>query len=196
VLTSQPPPPPRRTERATKLSTGLILASEWELMFILILRSYNGTHRSTGKAVDLYSESSRFESQSGHRLSLQSFSVVFWQSLQASSPEFRTLQAVSCTTLREAVLQSASVKRSSVSHVPGQPCGDIHITGADMCYTPNRFVQGLLSTILLRRCSFESWNPRCTPVRDLHTAFSLPHAHDYITKLCRQQAEVVQNHEN
>jgi hypothetical protein len=38
--------------------------------------------------------------------------------------------------------------------------------------------------------------PRCTPVRDLHTAFTLPYACDYITKLCRRQAEVIQNHEN
>jgi hypothetical protein len=38
--------------------------------------------------------------------------------------------------------------------------------------------------------------PRCTPVRDLHTAFSLPYVYDYRTKLCRQQAEVIQNHEN
>jgi hypothetical protein len=38
--------------------------------------------------------------------------------------------------------------------------------------------------------------PRCTPVRDLHTAFNLPYVYDYIPKLCRQQAEVIQNHEN
>jgi hypothetical protein len=38
--------------------------------------------------------------------------------------------------------------------------------------------------------------PRCTPVRDLHMAFNLPYVHDYITKLCRQQPEVIQNHEN
>jgi hypothetical protein len=38
--------------------------------------------------------------------------------------------------------------------------------------------------------------PRCTPVRDLHTVFSLPYVYDYITKLCRQQEEVIQNHEN
>jgi hypothetical protein len=38
--------------------------------------------------------------------------------------------------------------------------------------------------------------PRCTPVRDLHTAFNLPYAYDYTTKLCRQQAEVIQNHKN
>jgi hypothetical protein len=38
--------------------------------------------------------------------------------------------------------------------------------------------------------------PTCTAVRDLHTAFNLPYAYDYKTKLCRQQAEVIQNHEN
>jgi hypothetical protein len=27
-------------------------------------------------------------------------------------------------------------------------------------------------------------------------AFKLPHIYDYRTKLCRQQAEVIQNHEN
>jgi hypothetical protein len=32
--------------------------------------------------------------------------------------------------------------------------------------------------------------PRCTLVRDLHMAFKLPYVYDYITKLCRQQAEV------
>jgi hypothetical protein len=38
--------------------------------------------------------------------------------------------------------------------------------------------------------------PRCTPVRYLHTAFNLPFVYDCITKLCRQQAEVIQNREN
>jgi hypothetical protein len=38
--------------------------------------------------------------------------------------------------------------------------------------------------------------PRHTPVHDLHAAFNLPYVYDYITKLCRQQAEVIQNHEN
>jgi hypothetical protein len=37
---------------------------------------------------------------------------------------------------------------------------------------------------------------RCTPVRDLHTAYNLPDLYEYILKLCRQQAEVIQNHEN
>jgi hypothetical protein len=38
--------------------------------------------------------------------------------------------------------------------------------------------------------------PRSTPDRDSHTIFSLPYVYDYITKLCRQQAKVVQKHEN
>jgi hypothetical protein len=38
--------------------------------------------------------------------------------------------------------------------------------------------------------------PRHTPVCDLHKAFKLPYLYDYITKLCRQQAEVMQNYEN
>jgi hypothetical protein len=38
--------------------------------------------------------------------------------------------------------------------------------------------------------------PRCTPVRDLHAAFNLPYVYDYRTKLCRQQAEVIQNYGN
>jgi hypothetical protein len=33
-------------------------------------------------------------------------------------------------------------------------------------------------------------------VRELHKAFSIPYVYDYITKLSRQQAEVIQNHEN
>jgi hypothetical protein len=38
--------------------------------------------------------------------------------------------------------------------------------------------------------------PRSTPVRDSLMAFKLPCVYDYITKLCRQQAEVLQIHEN
>jgi hypothetical protein len=37
--------------------------------------------------------------------------------------------------------------------------------------------------------------PRCTPVRDSHTALNLPYVYDCTTKLCRQQADVIQNHE-
>jgi hypothetical protein len=38
--------------------------------------------------------------------------------------------------------------------------------------------------------------PRRTPVHDLHIAFKLPNMYDYIIKLCRQQAEVIQIHES
>jgi hypothetical protein len=34
------------------------------------------------------------------------------------------------------------------------------------------------------------------PVRDLHMALKHPYIYDYITKLCRQTAEVIQNREN
>jgi hypothetical protein len=37
---------------------------------------------------------------------------------------------------------------------------------------------------------------RPTLVRELHRAFNIPYIYNYITKLCRQQAEVIQNHEN
>jgi hypothetical protein len=37
---------------------------------------------------------------------------------------------------------------------------------------------------------------RRTPVRELHDAFSIPYIYDYITKLSRQQAEVIPNHKN
>jgi hypothetical protein len=43
----------------------------------------------------------------------------------------------------------------------------------------------------------DDYFPGCTPVRDLHTAFNLSlYIHNYITKLCRRQAEVIQDHEN
>jgi hypothetical protein len=38
--------------------------------------------------------------------------------------------------------------------------------------------------------------PRFTPVLELYTAFNLTYVYDYITNLCRQQAEVIQNQEN
>jgi hypothetical protein len=39
-------------------------------------------------------------------------------------------------------------------------------------------------------------SPHHWKFRDLHMAFKLPYIYDYITKLCRQQGEVIQNHEN
>jgi hypothetical protein len=38
--------------------------------------------------------------------------------------------------------------------------------------------------------------PRRTSIRDMHEAFQILYVYDYITKSCRQQAEVIQNHEN
>jgi hypothetical protein len=38
--------------------------------------------------------------------------------------------------------------------------------------------------------------PRRTPVREMHMAFHLTYMYDYMTKLCRQQAEVIINHDN
>jgi hypothetical protein len=36
---------------------------------------------------------------------------------------------------------------------------------------------------------------RRTLIRDLHTAFKIPYLHDLVTKLCRQQATIMINHE-
>jgi hypothetical protein len=38
--------------------------------------------------------------------------------------------------------------------------------------------------------------PKRTPVRDLHLAFHILYVYDYITTLCRQQAEVIRSHCN
>jgi hypothetical protein len=38
--------------------------------------------------------------------------------------------------------------------------------------------------------------PSRTPVRDLHLAFQIPFVYDYLPKLYRQQAEVIQNYDN
>jgi hypothetical protein len=38
--------------------------------------------------------------------------------------------------------------------------------------------------------------PRRTSVRDLHVAFQIPYVYDNIRKLCRQQAEVIPDHDN
>jgi hypothetical protein len=38
--------------------------------------------------------------------------------------------------------------------------------------------------------------PNCTSVRDMHVAFQISYVYNYITKLCRRQAEIIHNHEN
>jgi ribosomal protein L44E len=35
---------------------------------------------------------------------------------------------------------------------------------------------------------------RCTPVRELHVVFKIPYVYNYITKLCRTEAEVIVNY--
>jgi hypothetical protein len=37
---------------------------------------------------------------------------------------------------------------------------------------------------------------RRTPVREMHVAFKIPYVYDYITKLYKTQAEVIQNYRN
>jgi hypothetical protein len=53
-------------------------------------------------------------------------------------------------------------------------------------------LQILQNKVLLTTGKF----PNCTPVREFHVAFQVPCIYDYTTKLCRQQAKVIQNHEN
>jgi hypothetical protein len=53
-------------------------------------------------------------------------------------------------------------------------------------------LQRLQNKVLLTTGNF----PRRTPVRDLHMAFILPYVYNYTTELRRQQAEVIQTHEN
>jgi hypothetical protein len=38
--------------------------------------------------------------------------------------------------------------------------------------------------------------PRHTLVHDMHVAFQIPYVYDYITNLCRRQAEIIYNNEN
>jgi hypothetical protein len=38
--------------------------------------------------------------------------------------------------------------------------------------------------------------PRRTPIRYMHTEIQIPYVYDFITKICRKQAEVIQNHDN
>jgi hypothetical protein len=53
-------------------------------------------------------------------------------------------------------------------------------------------LQGLQNKILRTIGNFL----KRTSVRSMHKAFHIPYVYDYITKSCRQQAEVIENHEN
>jgi hypothetical protein len=37
---------------------------------------------------------------------------------------------------------------------------------------------------------------RNTPIRDMHISFQIPYVHDFVTKLCKQQAKVIKHQEN
>jgi hypothetical protein len=49
-------------------------------------------------------------------------------------------------------------------------------------------LQRLQNKFLLTIGQISRWTPAC----DLHMVINLPYAHDYVTKLCRQQAEMIQ----
>jgi hypothetical protein len=38
--------------------------------------------------------------------------------------------------------------------------------------------------------------PKFTPARELHMSFQVLYIYDFVKKLCRQQAEAIQTHEN
>jgi hypothetical protein len=38
--------------------------------------------------------------------------------------------------------------------------------------------------------------PKPISIREKHVAFQIPYVYNYITKLCRRQAEIIHNHEN
>jgi hypothetical protein len=53
-------------------------------------------------------------------------------------------------------------------------------------------LRGLPNMVLRTTGNF----PRHTSDHDKHVAFQIPYFYDYITKLCRKQAKVIQNHGN
>jgi hypothetical protein len=38
--------------------------------------------------------------------------------------------------------------------------------------------------------------PRNTPIRNMNISLQIPYVYDFITKLCKQKAKVIQHHEN
>jgi hypothetical protein len=53
-------------------------------------------------------------------------------------------------------------------------------------------LQRLQNRVLRPICNL----PRRSLIRALHLAFQIPYLYDYITKTCRKEAEVIQNHDN
>jgi hypothetical protein len=55
----------------------------------------------------------------------------------------------------------------------------------------------MVTAVPAKKGSARHWKfSRCTPVRNLHRVFKLTYVYEYIIKLRRRQAEVIQNHEN
>jgi hypothetical protein len=53
-------------------------------------------------------------------------------------------------------------------------------------------LQRLQNRVLCPTANF----PRRTSVRNIHIVFQIPYVYDYLTTLCRKQAEIIQHHEN
>jgi hypothetical protein len=55
----------------------------------------------------------------------------------------------------------------------------------------------LVSLLSVTPCKTVDWYPlfrRTTPDREFHVVLKIPYVYDYITKLCRTQAEVILKH--
>jgi hypothetical protein len=67
-----------------------------------------------------------------------------------------------------------------------------------MLTLPGNFLQITFETVALAKkvlCTISRFQ-KCTPVRELHMVFQVLYIYDYTNKLCRQEAEVIRNHEN
>jgi hypothetical protein len=106
------------------------------------------------------------------------FSVGSAPSLCGSVPQGQRLSATINLTCHKALIRSVMNYACLAWEFPA--------------YTHLLKLQRLLNKVLrtIGNC------PRCTQVRDLHTAFNLPYVCDYIKKLYRQQAEVIPDHHN
>jgi hypothetical protein len=89
-----------------------------------------------------------------------------------------------CSSVNIKLTLHKALIRSVMTHV--RPAWEL---AADTCLFK---LQRLQNKVLRSTGNF----PGFTPVCGSHAAFNLPCVHDYVTKLCRRQAEVIRNHEN
>jgi hypothetical protein len=54
-------------------------------------------------------------------------------------------------------------------------------------------LQRLQNTV---HCTIDKLSKTFTDHREIHVVFSIPYIYGFITRLCRQQADVIRNHEN